>query len=150
MSNLISLNLARSCGLKIKSSQQRARQLDGTPLKVCGEVQTAQSVNLHLNALVIEVMDSDILAGIPFCKSNALEINFVKDELYFQGKTVKYGSSYSSSSASIRLAQSQLIRNPLSTVLYPGDYVEVDCSGLLLGSGEVAVEPRMDSPALGK
>ena len=35
-------------------------------------------------------------------------------------------------------------------MLYPGDYVEVDCSGLLLGSGEVAVEPRMDSPAQGK
>ena len=75
MSNLISLSLARSCGLKIKSSQQRARQLDGTPLKVCGEVQTYLhygSAKLHLNALVIEVMDSEILAGVPFCKSNAI------------------------------------------------------------------------------
>ena len=75
MSNLVSLEIAKSCNLKIEPSQQRARQLDGTPLKVCGEVRTTLhygSVALKLNALVIEVMDSDILAGIPFCKANDL------------------------------------------------------------------------------
>ena len=151
MSNLISLNLAKSCGLKIEASQQRARQLDGTPLKVCGEVKTCLyygNAVLHLNALVIEVMDSDILAGIPFCKSNALEINFIKDELYFQGKTVKYGSNQGSSSSSIRYAHSQLIRNHTSTVLYPGDFVDLNCSSFI-ASGEVALEPRMDSPVQG-
>ena len=152
MSNLISLELAKSCNLRIQQSQQRARQLDGTPLKVCGEVTTTLhygSVVLNLNALVIEVMDSDVLAGIPFCKSNALDISFTKDEIYFQGKTVKYGSSHVSSSSSIRMAMSHILRNPSSTVLYPGEFIDFDCPTLSSISTEVAVEPRLDSPAHG-
>ena len=73
-SKLSSLKVARSCGLKIEPSRQHARQLDGTPLRVCGEVKTSLhygSAVLHLHALVIEVMDADILGGTPFCKSNA-------------------------------------------------------------------------------
>ena len=106
-------------------------------------------LKLKLNALVIEVMDSDVLAGIPFCKSNALDISFTKDEIYFQGKTVKYGSKHQGSSSSIRMAMSHILRNPCSTVLYPGEFVEIDCSSLLTDSDEVAVEPRFDSPAHG-
>ena len=122
MSNLISLELTKSCNLKIQRSHQRARQLDGTPLKVCGEVTTSLyygSVKLKLNVLVIEIMDSDVLAGIPFCKSNALDISFTKDEIYFQGKTVKYGSKHQGSSSSIRMAMSHILRNPYSTVFIP-------------------------------
>ena len=114
MSNLISLDLAKRCNLKIEKTQQRARQLDGTPLKVCGEVRTSLhygSVQLNLSALVIEIMDSDILAGIPFCKSNDLQINFALDELYFSGKTVRYGSKSNQTSSSIRLAVSHILRN---------------------------------------
>ena len=146
MSNLISLELAKSCNLKIQQSQQRARQLDGTPLKVCGEVTTTLhygSAVLRLNALVIEFMDSDVLAGIPFCKSNALDISFTKDEIYFQGKTVKYGSSQPTSSSSIRMAMSHILRNPASTVLYPGEYIDFDCSALSNDPTEVAVEPDL-------
>ena len=152
MSNLISFQLAKSCNLKIQRSHQQARQLDGTPLKVCGEITTNLyygSVKLKLNALVIEIMDSDVLAGISFCKSNALDISFTKDEIYFQGKTVKYGSKHQGSSSSIRMAMSHILRNPCSTVLYPGEFVEIDCSSLLTDSDEVAVEPRFDSPAHG-
>ena len=61
---------------------------------------------------------------------------------------MKYGSNRSSSSSSIRFAHSQLIRNHSSTVLYPGDFVDLNCSSFT-ASGEVAVEPRMDSPAHG-
>ena len=75
-------------------------------------------------------------------------MDFSKDEIYFQGKTLKYRSSYGSSSSSIRFAHSQLIPNHSSTVLYPGDFVDLNCSGFI-GSGEVAVEPRMDSPVHG-
>ena len=133
MSDLISLDVAKSCNMKIESSQQRARQLDGTPLKVCGEVTTTLhygSVALRLNALVIEDMDSGILAGIPFCKSNDIDICFKKDELYFHGKTIKYGSNYQGSNSSIYLATSHILRNPSGTVLYPGDFVDLPCSAL--------------------
>ena len=152
-SNLISLDVARSCNLKMQKSQQGARQLDGSPLKVCGEVTTNLyygSVMLKLNALVIEVMDTDVLAGIPFCKHNALDVSFAKEEIYVQGKTVKYGSKRNAdSSSSIRMAMSHILRNPCTTVLYPGEFVEIDCSYLSTDSDEVGVEPRFDSPAYG-
>ena len=153
MSNLISLDLAKSCNLRIKHSQQRARQLDGTPLKVCGEVSTVLhygSVTLQLNALVIEIMDSDILAGIPFCKFNSLQIDFDKDELHFKGKTVFYGSNHQGKNSSIRMAKCHILRNPTSTVLYPGEFVDLDCSSFSVNTSEVAVEPRLDSPAQGQ
>lgn len=155
MSNLISLDLAKACSLRIEKSHQRARQLDGTPLKVCGEVRTTLSygsVQLKLSALVIEVMDSDILAGIPFCKHNDLQINFSSDELYFHGKTVKYGSKNNHTSSSIRRAMSHILRNPSNKVLYPGEFADFDCSAVVAVSSvdtEVAIEPRMDSPGQG-
>ena len=45
---------------------------------------------------------------------------------------------------------SHILRNSSSTVLYPGEYVDFDCRvAVACGDTEVAVEPRMDSPAHG-
>ena len=37
-------------------------------------------------------MDSDILAGVPFCQSNNIEFSFAKQEIYIHGKSIKYGA----------------------------------------------------------
>ena len=144
-SNIVSRSFVQRCNILMKKASQTARQLDKSMIKTCGEV----DINLHfgnigmnLSALVVESMDSDILAGVPFCRANDVEFSFSKEEIYLQGRTIGYGSHSSVRSVS----SSSILRNCLPTVLYPGEYLEINNPSLELYNGEVAIEPRSDSP----
>ena len=59
--------------------------------KVCGEININlcyEDMTLPLSALVVESMDTDILAGVPFCHNNNIELSFGKQEVYVRGKAV--------------------------------------------------------------
>ena len=75
---MIKSSLARSIGAPIKQSSQQALQADGlTPLAVAGETHLILSradKQLALDALVVDDLDVDILAGIPFLITN--DINY--------------------------------------------------------------------------
>ena len=144
-SNIVSRSFVQRCNIPMNKASQTARQLDKSMIKTCGEV----DINLHfgnivmnLSALVVESMDSDILAGVPFCRSNDVEFSFSKEEIYLQGKTIRYGSHSSVKSVST----SSILRNCLPTVVYPGEYLEINNPSLEQYNGEVAIEPRSDSP----
>ena len=77
-SNIIPLSLVRSANIQMNRSMQSARQLDGSVLSTCGEVNISLrygKVVFKLNALVVESMGNHILAGMPFCRQNGLEMS---------------------------------------------------------------------------
>ena len=84
-SNIVSLSFVKLNNIKMASASQHARQLDKTILNICGEINidlSFGSLTLNLTALVVESMDSNILAGVPFRMSNRIEFSFSKQEIY--------------------------------------------------------------------
>ena len=88
-------------------------------------------------------MDCDILAGIPFCKTNDIHVH-LKVEAISIGSTVNvpYGFKDASSHANIRRIDSVLLRNDIEKVVMPGDYVEFKCKDLQQFDDEAAIEPH--------
>ena len=153
MSNIISLKCVEACGMKLSNTSQGARQLDGSQVKTCGEVNVTLNfgpLRLNLVALVVEHADADILAGIPFCKRNDVEISMRKEEIYIGNKTVKYGQGPTPSHSRVFKTDSFLLRSPVARVLYPGETLDISCPNEYSCTGEVAVEPRYDSPLDGQ
>ena len=148
-SNIASLSFVKSSGMPLVRTNQGAKQLDGSQVKTCGEVDAMinfGSVRLRLVALVVESADADILAGIPFCKRNNIEVSMGKEEIYVRNQTVKYGEGPQPSSSNIFKADSFLIRSPVSTVLFPGEQLDVSCPMHFTCNGETAIELRCESP----
>ena len=147
-SNIVSLSYVQRANIKMVKASQIARQLDKSAIKTCGEVNIDLQfghIVMKLSALVVESMDSDILAGVPFCRLNGVEFSFAKEEIYIQGKTISYGSQPSVNT----VATSSILRNSSPTVIYPGEYLEISSPAFEQYGGEVAIEPRQDSPQNG-
>ena len=72
--SMIKTSVANYIGAPIRKTNQKALQADGvTPLSIAGEthiVLTRNNVDLKLEALVVNDLDIDILAGIPFLTIN--------------------------------------------------------------------------------
>ena len=71
---MIKGSIAKQNGVPIHNTRPTALQADGiTPLTVIGEVHLnarSHSLDPRLNALVVEELDVDILAGSPFMTHN--------------------------------------------------------------------------------
>ena len=147
-SNIVSLCFVQKANIKMTKASQTARQLDKSMIRTCGEINVDLhygDIVMHLSALVVESMDSDILAGVPFCRNNNLEFSFAKEEIYIQGKVIKYGSHSSVRS----VATTSILRNTSPTVLYPGEFLEISNPAFERFGDECAIEPRHDSPHYG-
>jgi len=88
---------ATRLGVTITSSSQSAHQADGSSLlHVIGETRTAFSRDgheLYFEGLVVENLDTDILAGIPFMEKNDVSIRPHKHQVIIQDSSVyTYGS----------------------------------------------------------
>ena len=59
----------------------------------------------------------------------------------FMKKKVKYGSK-SQQSPSIYMAVSHISQNPSNTVLYPGEFIDLDCSSISSGNNELPVQGK--------
>ena len=152
-SNIISLRTVKACGMKLVNTSQGARQLDGSQVKTCGEIDVVMNFGvrrLRLVALVVESADADILGGVPFCKKNNIEISLSKEEIYIGDLTVKYGQGPQPFQSRVFKADSFLLRSPTAKVLYPGEKMDLACPDQYGCDGEVAVEPRCDSPSAGQ
>ena len=72
-------------GAKIFKSSQLSRQADSlTPLKVIGDTHLVLSrggTNLHLDALVVEDLDVELLAGTQFLVSNGISSRSAKSQI---------------------------------------------------------------------
>lgn len=147
-SNMIKAAVAKYIGAKIKKSSHKAFQADGrTPLKVLGETKiplTRGSVTLYLEALVVEALDVDIIAGTTFLATNDITIRPARHEIILNnGERVSYGSdTQSDAHVSVRRTSAHLIRAPYATVVWPGDNIEVDLPFYINPDAVLAVEPR--------
>ena len=69
--------------------------------------------------------------------------------MYIDGKRIPYGSKPDSIQHDVFYADSVILRNDTSKVLYPGEYIEIYSDNLSNYEGEIAIEPRTDSPLQG-
>ena len=148
--NMMRASLAKYIGAKVTKSSQSAMQADGrTPLSVVGETRlslTRHGRSLTLEALVVEDLDVDILAGTPFMASNDIAVRPAKHEIIIAGSDVaSYGYS-NNPQAHHAVRACHLLRAPnVNTTAWPGEFLEVDAPPDLLKDSTLAVEPRIDS-----
>lgn len=148
--NMMRASLAKHIGAKITKSSQTALQADGrTPLTVVGETRLPlirQGRPLTLEALVVENLDVDILAGTPFMASNDIAVRPAKREIIIAGCDVaSYGCSQSPQTH-YAVRACHLLRAPnTNTTVWPGEFLEIDASSVLLKDATLAIEPRLDS-----
>ncbi len=152
-SSMISASFVKRVNLKQEPTLHGARQLDKSSVKVSGEIRfelSFGSITLPIDGLVNEHLDCDVLAGVPFCKGNKIVLDMPNDEISIQGNTIPYGCKPDSLQHDI-FHNTMILRNDQSRVIYPGDYVEVNCNNLNnYEDEEVAIEPRIDSPLQGE
>ena len=158
-STLVSAAFVRKVGIKIQPTRHSARQLDKTRIALAGEVKFTISfggINLQVDGLVNESIDCDILAGCPFCEENAVDVFPRRGEISIgDGEkrppvVIKYGSKPASIQHDIYRVESTVLRNDSPRVLLPGEYVELKSKDYQRYEGEIALEPRVDSPLEGK
>jgi len=142
---MIRHSLAINLGMDIKPTSHTASQADGkTKLKACGEIHvtlTQADISFSLQAVCMQDLDCDILAGVPFMRENNIVLDLPKDRLIVQGKPITYESRKKASSI-----KSFLLRANCKEVLYPGDYLEIQAPTSLKDDVSLAVEPRTDGP----
>ena len=144
--NLIRESTARTINCPIVPSSQVAFQADGkTSLNVVGETHitlTRDNLDFLFSGLVVNDLDVDILAGVPFMEENDISVR-PKNKVITIGD--KYNISYESSSPSYSAShKATILRASSKSTLWPGEYVEVAVEGSQ--DGFVAVEPHMSSP----
>ena len=147
--NMIKESVAKYIGAKISTSTQMALQADGTsPLAIKGETKltlTRNNNSFILEALVVENIDVDVLAGVPFMSSNDVSLRPAKSQIIFSdGSTHQYQQDPSTNKPyAVKRASVHILRSPGTTV-WPGEFVELDVPEEL-SEVEVAVEPRIDN-----
>ena len=98
----------------------------------------------------MDKLECDVLAGIPFCKSNDIHVHMKSESITIGDITIPYGAKSDTSAAIFHLESSCILRNSTSKVIMPGEFVEIQSKELCDFDGEVAIEPRIDSPLSGE
>jgi hypothetical protein len=119
-------------------------------MRPCGEVHitlTRGATPFVLEAVVVEDLDCDILAGVPFMKKNKIVLDLPNDSIIIANK---YHLPYSSNpdhdlSSDVRHSKSFLLRASSKEVILPGDFLELKSPPELKDDITIAVEPRCDS-----
>ena len=153
--SMIKASVARSIDAPIARTSQQALQADGvTPLVVVGETHLTLSradKHLTLDALVVEDLDVDVLAGTPFMITNDISVRPAKGQVLIQGsETLAYNLEPNAGSCApaVRRTQSYVLRSSShSTVVLPGEYLELDIPPNLDPDCSLAIEARTDAPS---
>ena len=142
-SSLISKSFLRRIGISEKPTYHTARAADKSPIVISGEVKLSLSfgsLSLPITALVIDSLDCDILAGVPFCKENNISVHLQKESISIQNIFVKYGGK--PENHDIYRTECFVIHNDKPKSLFPGDYVEYASESLIGFDGEISIEPH--------
>lgn len=149
--SMIKTSVAKQVGATIQMTKQTALQADGiTPLTVVGEVHLKLSrnhLNLQLDALVVDDLDVDVLAGTPFMVINDISLRPSQQQITIKGSDVTYyGTTVPDPTENhVRRTQAQVLRAPSSPiVVWPGDYIELDIPNEVDPDTTLAIEPRPD------
>lgn len=147
--NMISASATKRLGLDVKRSTQSAKQADGqSKLSIIGETRftvSRDNRDLYFEGLVVESLDVEILAGIPFLSHNDITIRPAFKQVIFADQTyLSYNSSDKQETPSARRAV--VIRAPEGTAtVWPGEFVEVFVPEEYKSDDFVAIEPRDDT-----
>lgn len=149
--SMIKTSVAEYIGANIKKTSQHALQADGvTPLSIVGETHlqfTRDDVTLHMEALVVNDIDVDILAGIPFMTVNDITLRPAKNQIIIGDSHVIYYKTMKDDTPQhrVRRAQGFVLRAPpVTTTVWPGSFLEVDIPTDMHPEDTVAIEPRTD------
>ena len=148
-SSLVSKSFKKAVGFLERLTLHAARQLDKSKLNVRGEVKFTlnfEDTELPIDGLVNDELDCDILAGVPFFKATNIELHLKEEEITIDGKHI----SYDSIQHDIYLMESCTLRNDVSLVLFPSEFLKIYVNNLSNYDREIAVEPPFDSPLNGK
>ena len=148
--NMIRESVAMKLNAKLSKSNQHALQADGqSPLHVKGETRltlSRASETFHLEALVVENLDVDILGGVPFMEVNDITIRPSKQQVILaNGTSIRYDPP-SRNPPQVRLTTTTL-RAPSTTTVWPGDYIELSSPFSSLTDSTIAFEPHIQSPS---
>lgn len=139
---------AVSLNAVIKPTNQRARTADGKLMNIIGETEVTLFRNnkkYHLNTLVC-ADKTDLLAGMPFLKSNDIGIRPATDEIIVDGHDViKYDPVRKLNHNAACRVTSFTIQSEARQVLLPGESGLFSVKGVVGDRQEVVVEPRWDS-----
>ena len=134
----------------IQKTNQKALQADGvTPLSITGEthiVLSRNNVALKLEALVVNDLDIDILAGILFMTTNDISLRPSKQQIIIgDSQIVSYGPSTPESSFNrVRRTQAVVLRSPTTSVIWPGEFLEIDIPEYFGHDCTLSIEARPD------
>lgn len=148
---MMKASLARFLRVTISRSDQRAFQADGvTPLTVIGETRfsvTRDNIKLYVEALVVEELENEILAGTTFMCSNDIAIRPAKNEIKIKDTyTITYGRGDTNSNP-CKIRRAHVLRAPpRGALLWPGDFIDITVPKELTDL-DVSLEPRYDSKA---
>ena len=148
-SSLISRAFAVLANIQLKPTLHSAKGVNKTPINVLGEVHFVlhfDGIDYPMSALIVDNLDSDILAGTPFCKQHDVTLFLGQEKFALGQREYAYGARSDPPPNEIYQAQSIVLRNPINQVVLPGEYAEFHSDDLDPYDGEVAVEPRFDSP----
>ena len=152
---MIKASVARGIAAPIVKTSQQALQADGvTPLVVVGETHLTLSragKHLTLDGLVVEDLDVDVLAGTPFMITNDISVRPAKGQVLIQGSEIlayhpKSGAN--SQAHAVRRTQSYVLRSSAhTTVVLPGEYLELDLPPNIDPDCTLAIEACTDAPS---
>ena len=152
--NMIRHATPRKLGSLIVSSPQSVHQADGSSkLHIISETQMTftHDKEFKFKSLVVENLDVNILADIPFVETNDVAVRPAKREVILgDGMVFTYRSSPSSGcNASARRAF--VLCAPWSKeTIWPGNFIEMQPPKEAQPDSEYAIEPRTDSPSFQK
>lgn len=143
-SSLVRHSTAIRLGMDIKPTAHTASQADGkSKLTPSGEVHVQLTRGDHsfiLEAVVVKELDCDILAGVPFMRTNKIVLDIPRDKIIVNNKHEIAYSSQCSSDPKVR--RSVILRPSKNQSLYPGEFLEMHTD---LPDQDIAVEPRTQS-----
>ena len=148
---MIRHSVVKRLGLPLAPSSQSAHQADGSsPLQIVGETRlsfTRDQREFRFEGLVVENLDVDVLAGTPFMEKNDVAVRPAKQQVILgDGKCYTYGSCNVQPVNTTARRAMVLRAPPNSTVVWPGDFVEVALPSAAPPDSDYALEPRMDTP----
>ena len=147
---MVKASVAQHIGTVIKKSNQSALQADGiTPLAIVGETHimlSRDNIELALDALVVNEIEVDILAGTPFMSTNDISVRPAKQQVLI-GDTniVHYGTSPSDSPDRVRRTQAYIWKPEVTSVIWPGSYLELALPSDLQPECTLAIESGTDN-----
>lgn len=145
--NCISKEKAKEMGAIIHPTNHRVRMADGQSyLPVAGETKVTLYRNntpLQLSAVVCEHLDTDILAGMEFMRTNDVGIRPAFNEISIGGTDIiKYDPARRPNPQANRLT-TYTVKADHHHVLLPGESISFSMPNNITGS--CAIEPRWDS-----